>query len=50
MVLSHPEESDPSTWTQETAMEDMRHHFAGWDSRWASIFVGRIEIYNPNWE
>ncbi|KAF2658580.1 salicylate hydroxylase [Lophiostoma macrostomum CBS 122681] len=33
MVLSHPSDSDPSTWKQETAVEDMKAHFAGWDPR-----------------
>jgi len=33
MVLSHPEESDPSTWRQETAVSDMKQHFKGWDHR-----------------
>jgi salicylate hydroxylase len=37
VVLSHPEDSDPSTWRQETAMDDMRHHFAGWDYRYGTI-------------
>ncbi|KAF2007197.1 FAD/NAD(P)-binding domain-containing protein [Amniculicola lignicola CBS 123094] len=31
MVLSHPEHSDPSTWKQETAVEDMKKQFEGWD-------------------
>jgi salicylate hydroxylase len=35
MVLSHPEDTDPSTWSQETAVDDMKHHFAGWDFRLA---------------
>jgi salicylate hydroxylase len=34
MVLSHPETSDPSTWKQETALEDMKKHFEGWDFRY----------------
>lgn len=33
MVLSHPEDSDPSTWRQETAVPDMKQHFKGWDPR-----------------
>jgi salicylate hydroxylase len=33
MVLSHPEESDPSTWKQEKAIEGMKQHFQGWDPR-----------------
>ncbi|KAF1983592.1 FAD/NAD(P)-binding domain-containing protein [Aulographum hederae CBS 113979] len=33
MVLSHPEKSDPSTWRQETALEDMKQQFQGWDFR-----------------
>ncbi|EKG15355.1 Monooxygenase FAD-binding protein [Macrophomina phaseolina MS6] len=33
VVLIHPEPSDPSTWKQETALEDMRRQFDGWDRR-----------------
>jgi salicylate hydroxylase len=33
MVLSHPETTDPSTWQQERAIEDMRKEFQGWDNR-----------------
>ncbi|KAF2440456.1 salicylate hydroxylase [Karstenula rhodostoma CBS 690.94] len=31
MVLSHPEDSDPSTWNQNSVLEDMKRHFEGWD-------------------
>lgn len=31
MVLSHVDRSDPSTWKPETAKEDMRAYFSGWD-------------------
>lgn len=31
MVLSHPEDSDPSTWNQSSVIEDMKKHFQGWD-------------------
>jgi salicylate hydroxylase len=31
MVLSHVDHSDPSTWKQETAIEDMKEYFRGWD-------------------
>ena len=31
MVLSHVDRSDPATWKQETAVEDMKREFAGWD-------------------
>lgn len=31
MVLAHPEASDPTTWNQETVIEDMKRHFDGWD-------------------
>ncbi|KAF2729514.1 FAD/NAD(P)-binding domain-containing protein [Polyplosphaeria fusca] len=37
MVLSHPEDSDPSTWRQETAVEDMKQHFRAWDPRLTKI-------------
>lgn len=33
MVLSHPDETDPSTWDQSTALRDMRAEFGGWDPR-----------------
>lgn len=33
VVFIHPEPSDPSTWRQETALEDMKREFAGWDFR-----------------
>ncbi|KAL2817024.1 hypothetical protein BDW59DRAFT_182366 [Aspergillus cavernicola] len=31
MVLSHPDSSDPSTWDGQTALEDMKAEFQGWD-------------------
>ncbi|KAL2844124.1 FAD/NAD(P)-binding domain-containing protein [Aspergillus pseudoustus] len=31
MVLSHPDSSDPSTWNEKTALEDMKAEFQGWD-------------------
>lgn len=34
MVLSHPDNSDPSTWDQVTALSDMRREFQGWDERY----------------
>jgi len=37
MVLSHPEVSDPSTWKQETALDDMKAHFKGWDPKLSKI-------------
>jgi salicylate hydroxylase len=36
MVLSHPETTDPSTWKQDTVLEDMKFFFEGWDFRSAS--------------
>ncbi|KAF2643524.1 FAD/NAD(P)-binding domain-containing protein, partial [Massarina eburnea CBS 473.64] len=33
MVLSHPEDADPSTWNQTTVIEDMKKHFENWDPR-----------------
>ena len=33
MVLSHPDDSDPTGWNQENALKDMRKHFQGWDPR-----------------
>jgi salicylate hydroxylase len=31
MVLSYVDNSDPGTWKAETAVEDMRREFSGWD-------------------
>jgi salicylate hydroxylase len=33
MVLAHVDHSDPSTWTPDTAITDMRTTFEGWDGR-----------------
>lgn len=33
MVLSHTDHSDPSTWPQRNALNDMRKEFADWDPR-----------------
>lgn len=37
MVLSHPDDSDPSTWDQQNTLSDMRREFQGWDSRYESM-------------
>lgn len=37
MVLSHPDDSDPSTWDQKNTLSDMRREFHGWDSRYESM-------------
>ncbi|CAI7564177.1 unnamed protein product [Penicillium glandicola] len=42
MVLSHPDDSDPSTWDQQNTLSDMRREFQGWDSRLEKI-IGLIE-------
>ncbi|CAG8182236.1 unnamed protein product [Penicillium nalgiovense] len=42
MVLSHPDDSDPSTWDQKNTLSDMRREFHGWDSRLENI-IGLIE-------
>jgi salicylate hydroxylase len=34
MVLSHPDDSDPSTWNPATAITDMRREFKGWDTQY----------------
>ncbi|KAF4621956.1 hypothetical protein G7Y89_g14389 [Cudoniella acicularis] len=39
MVLSHVDHSDPATWKPETAIEDMRRHFSGWDPRLTKIIA-----------
>ncbi|KAF2751899.1 FAD/NAD(P)-binding domain-containing protein [Sporormia fimetaria CBS 119925] len=31
MVLSHPSTTDPSTWSQETDIQEVRRQFSGWD-------------------
>ncbi|KAL1968737.1 hypothetical protein VTN77DRAFT_1563 [Rasamsonia byssochlamydoides] len=31
MVLSHPDDTDPATWNQEEALDNMRKEFEGWD-------------------
>jgi salicylate hydroxylase len=49
MVLSHPSDTDPSTWKQETAVEDMKSHFAGWDPRYLLLHTQtspQTTIYN----
>lgn len=36
MVLSHPDDSEPSTWDQATVLSDMKREFQGWDCRYGS--------------
>lgn len=38
MVLSHPDQTDPSTWDQTTALHDMRTEFDGWDPKYVIKF------------
>ncbi len=33
LVLSHVDRTDPSTWKSETAVEDMKEYFRGWDPK-----------------
>ncbi|KAL4896202.1 hypothetical protein BDV59DRAFT_210798 [Aspergillus ambiguus] len=42
MVLSHPDDTDPATWNQSTALRDMRVEFEGWDPRLTKI-IGLIQ-------
>ncbi|GLI76939.1 hypothetical protein PoHVEF18_005221 [Penicillium ochrochloron] len=42
MVLSHPDNTDPLTWDQSTALGDMKREFQGWDSRLEKI-ISMIE-------
>ncbi|RHZ43502.1 putative salicylate hydroxylase [Aspergillus thermomutatus] len=42
MVLSHPDQTDPSTWDQTTALHDMRNEFEGWDPKLTKI-IGLIK-------
>ncbi|KAJ4286513.1 hypothetical protein N0V90_013213 [Kalmusia sp. IMI 367209] len=37
MVLSHVDHSDPATWTQRFAKEDVEAEFAGWDPKLTKI-------------
>jgi hypothetical protein len=37
MVLSHPDDTDPSTWDQTTALSDMKSEFQGWDTRYVIV-------------
>jgi salicylate hydroxylase len=37
MVLSHPDNTDPSTWDQTTALSDMKREFQGWDTRYVVV-------------
>ncbi|KAL7919622.1 hypothetical protein ACQKWADRAFT_315556 [Trichoderma austrokoningii] len=37
MVLSHIDHSDPSTWRPETAIDDMRSYFKGWDPKLSKV-------------
>lgn len=39
MVLSHPDDSDPSTWDQQNTLSEMRCEFQGWDSRYESMNI-----------
>lgn len=35
LVLSHPDDTDPSGWDQSRALEDMKAEFRGWDPTYA---------------
>ncbi|TVY91554.1 FAD-dependent monooxygenase [Lachnellula willkommii] len=37
MVLSHVDKTDPSTWKQESALDDMKQEFSGWDPQLTKI-------------
>ncbi|KIX97613.1 uncharacterized protein Z520_06391 [Fonsecaea multimorphosa CBS 102226] len=37
MVLSHPETSDPSTWSQQDALTAMKREFNNWDPRLVKV-------------
>lgn len=34
MVLSHVDHSNPATWSDDTAVSDMRANFAQWDPKY----------------
>lgn len=40
MVLSHPDDTDPETWNQDEALDNMRKEFEGWDP--TSVFPSNI--------
>ncbi|KAL1970562.1 hypothetical protein VTN77DRAFT_4206 [Rasamsonia byssochlamydoides] len=42
LVLSHPDETDPSGWDQAKALEDMKAEFHGWDPKLTKI-IGVID-------
>lgn len=37
MVLSHPDNTDPLTWDQTTALSDMKREFQGWDTKYVVV-------------
>lgn len=37
MVLSHIDQTDPSTWHERNPIKDMRREFAGWDPRLVKV-------------
>lgn len=47
MVLSHVDKTDPSTWKQESALDDMRKEFTGWDPQYVSFPI-HIHIAFPS--
>lgn len=41
MVLSHPDDTDPETWNQDEALDNMRKEFEGWDP--TSVFPSNLK-------
>lgn len=48
MVLSHRDTSDPATWSNDTALEDMRKEFNGWDPKYVRPFPSRHQHQNKH--
>ena len=44
IVLNHAEDTDPSTWNQDSNIQDMREQFGDWDPQ----FVATHFIDDPN--
>lgn len=36
IVLNHPDDTDPSTWNPDSAVEDMKEHFRDWDPQFVA--------------
>ena len=41
MVLSHMDDTDPASWGQRNAVQDMRNEFRDWDPRYVNMHTHR---------